>query len=130
MSIEIWNNTGFNNLERIDGYTPDSSGYWRTTAPSGSVNFVPLMPSNDKDFHSSRTRTFFIPPYSSNYTFYIRGDDKALLRAPMNRKCSCPRATRSWTLYREQTCDTVYLEKGLLLSVHILCIGEKAGYKR
>ncbi|XP_068603731.1 PKHD1 like 1, tandem duplicate 1 [Brachionichthys hirsutus] len=64
MKMEIWNNTQPSNLEEIFNYNENTVGYWQ--------QWIGSLPGNhpEMDFSTSRSRGFFVPAVSANYTIY------------------------------------------------------------
>ncbi|XP_061752923.1 fibrocystin-L-like [Nerophis ophidion] len=74
LKMELWNNTRSGDLSDIQSYNESKEGYWRQWIDSMPHNF----PHELHDL-STRTRGFFVPPASGNYTIYLNCDDKCQL---------------------------------------------------
>ncbi|XP_068189914.1 fibrocystin-L-like [Antennarius striatus] len=74
LMTEIYNNTRPQNLEDIFNYNENTTGYMKMWTGS-----LPQVFPDEMDFFTSRTRGFFVPTETTNYTMYIRCDDRCLL---------------------------------------------------
>ncbi|XP_036949440.1 PKHD1 like 1, tandem duplicate 1 isoform X2 [Acanthopagrus latus] len=70
LKMEVWNVTRPRYLTDILSYNESKPGYW--------AQWVDTMPHyfSMRDQFSTRSRGFFVPPASGNYTFYLQCDDR------------------------------------------------------
>ncbi|XP_068431576.1 PKHD1 like 1, tandem duplicate 1 [Clinocottus analis] len=70
LKMEVWNDTRPRYLTDIWSYDQNKTGYWAEWVDSMPHVFLPKF-----DYFSTRTRGFFVPPASANYTMYLLCDD-------------------------------------------------------
>ncbi|XP_037651430.1 PKHD1 like 1, tandem duplicate 1 [Sebastes umbrosus] len=72
LKMEVWNDTRPRFLTDIWTYNENTTGYW--------TEWIDSMPHIfDLNYFSSRSRGFFEPPASANYTIYLHCDDRCEL---------------------------------------------------
>ncbi|KAI3358131.1 hypothetical protein L3Q82_003134 [Scortum barcoo] len=71
LKMEVWNNTRPRYLKDIQSYNDNTTGYWAQW-----IDSVPYVFDFDLDYFSSRSRGFFVPPATANYTIYLQCDDR------------------------------------------------------
>uniref|UniRef100_A0A3B4Y513 PKHD1 like 1, tandem duplicate 2 n=1 Tax=Seriola lalandi dorsalis TaxID=1841481 RepID=A0A3B4Y513_SERLL len=74
LKMEVWNNTRPRYLTDIWNYDDNMTGYWRHW-----IDSMPHRFSYSLDLFTSRSRGFFVPPASGNYTIYLHCDDRCEL---------------------------------------------------
>uniref|UniRef100_G3NDK3 PKHD1 like 1 n=1 Tax=Gasterosteus aculeatus aculeatus TaxID=481459 RepID=G3NDK3_GASAC len=74
LKLEVWNRTRPRYLTDIWGYNENTAGYW-----ADWVDSMPSVFQNELDYFSSRSRGFFVPPATANYTIYLHCDDRCEL---------------------------------------------------
>ncbi len=72
--MEVWNDTRPRYLTDIRGYNENTTGYWAQW-----VDSMPHVFEVDFNYFSSRSRGFFVPPATANYTIYLHCDDRCEL---------------------------------------------------
>lgn len=70
IKTEVWNITKPRYLNDIYNYNENTTGYW--------TNWIDSLPYVFPDiaYFSGRSKGFFVPPTSSNYTIYLNCDDR------------------------------------------------------
>ncbi|XP_044027924.1 LOW QUALITY PROTEIN: PKHD1 like 1, tandem duplicate 1 [Siniperca chuatsi] len=74
LKMEVWNNTRPRSLTDIRSYNDSTTGYWTQWVDSMPHVFADVL-----NYFSSRSRGFFVPPASANYTIYLSCDDRCEL---------------------------------------------------
>lgn len=74
LKMEVWNDTRYSSLPDIFSYNESRSGYWTQW-----IDTLPQVFPFDLHYFSTRTRGFFVPPETGNYTFYVQCDDRCEL---------------------------------------------------
>uniref|UniRef100_A0A8C2XFR8 PKHD1 like 1, tandem duplicate 2 n=1 Tax=Cyclopterus lumpus TaxID=8103 RepID=A0A8C2XFR8_CYCLU len=74
LKMEVWNETRPRYLTDILSYNESTTGYW--TEWIDSMPHVFLL---ELEYFTSRSRGFFVPPASANYTMYLHCDDRCEL---------------------------------------------------
>ncbi|KAK9526506.1 hypothetical protein VZT92_015203 [Zoarces viviparus] len=74
LKMEVWNETRPRYLTDIQSYNENTTGYWAEW-----VDSMPRVYSKEHNYFSSRSRGFFVPPASANYTMYLHCDDRCEL---------------------------------------------------
>ncbi|KAM6958720.1 PKHD1 like 1, tandem duplicate 1 [Aplochiton taeniatus] len=69
LKMEIWNDTNPRSLSEALNYNESQSGFWIDSLPQ----------QFDLKYMVSRSRGYFVPPTTDNYTLYVRGDDRGEL---------------------------------------------------
>lgn len=74
LRLELWNDTAPRYLSDIRGYHGNTTGYW-----SQRIDAMPHRFPLEKIRFSTRSRGFFVPPSTGNFTFYLHCDDRCEL---------------------------------------------------
>uniref|UniRef100_A0A3B4U1D6 PKHD1 like 1, tandem duplicate 2 n=1 Tax=Seriola dumerili TaxID=41447 RepID=A0A3B4U1D6_SERDU len=74
LKMEVWNNTRPRYLTDIWNYDDNTTGYWWHW-----IDSMPHRFNYSLDLFTSRSRGFFVPPASGNYTIYLHCDDRCEL---------------------------------------------------
>nr|XP_061786823.1 fibrocystin-L-like [Nerophis lumbriciformis] len=122
LKMELWNNTRSRDLSDIQSYNESKEGYWSQWIDSMPHNFP-----NELHDLSTRTRGFFVPPASGNYTIYLNCDDKCQLYFSNSSRpedkvqvAYQPYYVGDYTKLKSQKSEVMALEKGKVYYIEIL----------
>ncbi|XP_040908783.1 LOW QUALITY PROTEIN: PKHD1 like 1, tandem duplicate 1 [Toxotes jaculatrix] len=74
LKMEVWNNTRPRYLTDIWNYNDNTTGYWWQW-----IDSMPHIFPHELNFIATRSRGFFVPPASGNFTIYLHCDDRCEL---------------------------------------------------
>ncbi|GLD59380.1 fibrocystin-L [Lates japonicus] len=74
LKMEVWNDTRPRYLTNIWDYHENMTGYWTQW-----VDTLPHVFAQEIEYFSMRSRGFFVPPATTNYTIYLNCDDRCEL---------------------------------------------------
>lgn len=74
LKMELWNGTRPRYLMDILDYNENTTGYW-----SQWIDSMPQKFEHEFNSFTTRSRGFFVPPTSSNYTLFLNCDDRCKL---------------------------------------------------
>ncbi|XP_054620387.1 fibrocystin-L-like isoform X2 [Dunckerocampus dactyliophorus] len=122
LKMELWNNTRPADLTDIQSYDKSKDGYW--------AQWIDSMPHNfPHELHdlSTRTRGFFVPPASGNYTIYLNCDDRCELYFSNSSRLKDkvkvayqPHYVSDYTKLASQKSEVMTLEKGKAYYIELL----------
>ncbi|XP_054461971.1 PKHD1 like 1, tandem duplicate 1 [Anoplopoma fimbria] len=122
LKMEVWNDTRPRYLTDIRSYNENTTGYWTEW-----VDSMPHVFALELNYFSSRTRGFFVPPVSANYTMYLHCDDRCELYLSNSSrpedKVKVAYQTRyvsDFTKMESQKSETMALKKGKYYYMEIL----------
>uniref|UniRef100_A0A8C4EZ61 PKHD1 like 1, tandem duplicate 2 n=1 Tax=Dicentrarchus labrax TaxID=13489 RepID=A0A8C4EZ61_DICLA len=122
LKMEVWNDTRPRYLTDIRNYNDNTTGYWAQW-----IDSMPHIFPFELDLISTRTRGFFVPPKSANYTIYFHCDDRCELYfsnssrpEDMVKIAFQPYYVADYTKLVSQKSEVMALEKGKPYYLEIL----------
>ncbi|XP_035537797.1 PKHD1 like 1, tandem duplicate 1 [Morone saxatilis] len=122
LKMEVWNDTRPRYLTDIRNYNDNTTGYWAQW-----IDSMPHIFPLELDLISTRTRGFFVPPQSANYTIYFHCDDRCELYfsnssrpEDMVKIAFQPYYVADYTKLESQKSEVMALEKGKPYYLEIL----------
>ncbi|XP_050924319.1 LOW QUALITY PROTEIN: PKHD1 like 1, tandem duplicate 1 [Lates calcarifer] len=122
LKMEVWNDTKPRYLTNIWDYHENMTGYWTQW-----VDTMPHVFAQEIEYFSMRSRGFFVPPATTNYTFYLNCDDRCELYLSKSSRpedkvkvAYQPYYVRDYTKLDSQKSEVMALEEGKPYYVEIL----------
>ncbi|KAK5613452.1 hypothetical protein CRENBAI_021424 [Crenichthys baileyi] len=74
LKMEVWSGKWPNSLDEIWRYNENTTGYW-----SQWIDSLPYIFPKEYDLFTTRTKGFFVPTVSGNFSIYLHCDDRYYL---------------------------------------------------
>ncbi|MEQ2297842.1 hypothetical protein AMECASPLE_038845 [Ameca splendens] len=114
LKMEVWSGKRPNSLDEIWRYNENTTGYW-----SQWIDSLPYIFPNEYDLFTTRTKGFFVPTVSGNFSIYLHCDDRCDLYLSNSSRpedkvkvAFQPRYVRNYFQLESQKSGAIFMEKG------------------
>ncbi|MEQ2207471.1 hypothetical protein XENOCAPTIV_012908, partial [Xenoophorus captivus] len=114
LKMEVWSGKRPNSLDEIWRYNENTTGYW-----SQWIDSLPYIFPNEYDLFTTRTKGFFVPTVSGNFSIYLHCDDRCDLYLSNSSRpedkvkvAFQPRYVRNYFQLESQKSRAIFMEKG------------------